>query len=233
MFRNKEAIVCDMDGTLIDSIGLWNDVDTELISSFGKIPHQNVGIERTKFLSENTGGDIYADYCKFLIDTYGIEGISPQDLSTLRSEFSKDFHEHHMDFKPGADEFLLRAKEKGYKLFLASSTSKWVIDIYNNKNKKMMSKLLMRDVFDGILTREDVSHKKPNPEVYLRTIELSGKEKHRVIAIEDELVGVKAAISAGIDVISMYDKYADTDRDYIDALATYSVKDYYPLIKRL
>jgi HAD superfamily hydrolase (TIGR01509 family) len=233
IFKDKKAIICDMDGTLIDSIGLWNDVDRELITLYGKNPSLTVGNDRTKFLSENTSGDIYVNYCKYLIEKYGIEGITPEALSELRSELSKDYHANHMDFKEGADEFLLKAKELRYKLLLASSTSKWVIDMYCTKNQKMLKKLNMYDVFDTILTREDVSLKKPNPEIYRVATRLSGFEPRRVIAIEDELVGVKAAVGAGIEVVSMYDKYSDVDREYINSLADYSVDSYKELTRRL
>ncbi len=233
VFRNKNAIICDMDGTLIDSIPLWNDVDRKLVEYYGKVPHERIGEERSKFLSENTSGDIYVKYGQYLIDTYELEGLDAEKVSSLRSDMSKQYHEEEMDYKEGADEFLRKAKEKGFKLILASSTSKWVIDAYTTKNKKMMSKANMLDIFDIILTREDVSLKKPNPEIYKVATKLSGFDKCRVIAIEDELVGVKAAVDAGIDVISMYDKHADIDRDYINALSTYSFKDFPTLTKRL
>lgn len=233
VFNNKKVIVCDMDGTLIDSIGLWNDVDKEIVSMHGKIPHDNIGLERTKFLSENTSGDIYANYAKYLMETYGISGYTPLEFSNLRSKLSTDYHINHMDYKPGADEFLNKAKELGYMLILATSGSKWIIDIYSNKNVNMMRKANMQELFDHILTREDVSKKKPNPQVYLEATRRSGMRKNEIIALEDELVGIKAAIGAGIEVISMYDKYSDTDRQLIDAMADYSFKDYKSLIKRL
>jgi HAD superfamily hydrolase (TIGR01509 family) len=233
IFRNKEAIICDMDGTLIDSIPLWNLVDEEIIVSFGKVPHASVGNERTKFLSENTTGDIYRNYGQFLVDTYGFENTTAEAVAQMRCDISRDFHENKMDYKDGADEFLRKAKEKNYKLLLASSTSKWVIGAYTMINKNMMKKANMRDIFDVILTREDVALKKPNPEIYRVATKLSGCEPHRVIAIEDELVGVKAASGAGIEVIAMYDKYADVDREYIKALANYSVNDFHKLIKKL
>ena len=233
IFRNKESIICDMDGTLIDSIPLCNLVDEEIIDYFGKVPHASVGNERTKFLSENTTGDIYRNYGQFLIDTYGFENTTAEEVAQMRCDRSKAFHETKMDYKDGADEFLRKAKEKEYKLLLASSTSKWVIDAYTMVNKKMIKKANMREIFDVILTREDVSLKKPNPEVYRVATRLSGCEPHRVIAIEDELVGVKAAKGAGIEVIAMYDKYADVDREYIKSLADYSVNDFHELTKRL
>lgn len=233
IFNNKKAIICDMDGTLIDSIPLWNFVDEEIIVSFGKVPHVGVGNERTKFLSENTTGDIYRNYGQFLIDTYGFENTTAKEIAQMRCDISKDFHENKMDYKDGADEFLRKAKEKQYKLLLASSTRNWVIDAYSRTNQNMMRKANIREIFDVILTSENVSLKKPNPEIYREATRLSGFEPHRVIAIEDELVGVKAAVGAGIEVIAMYDKYADVDREFIKSLADYSVNSFPELTKRL
>lgn len=233
VFNNKKVIVCDMDGTLIDSIGLWNDVDKEIVSMHGKTPHENIGIERTKFLSENTSGDIYAKYAGYLMQTYNITGYTNLEFSDLRSKLSTNYHENYMDYKPYADEFLLKAKELGYMLILATSSSKWIIDIYSQKNANMMKKANMKEVFDHILTREDVNEKKPNPQVYLEAIKRSKMNKNEIIALEDELVGVESATSAGIQVISMYDKYSDLDRQLIDSMADYSFNDYMTLTKRL
>ena len=82
-----------------------------------------------------------------------------------------------------------------------------------------------------IITKDDVSLKKPNPEVYNKIIEkFQIKDLSRCIVIEDSLTGVLAAKNAKLDVIVMYDKYSDKDRDRINELADYTVSNFKELI---
>ncbi len=233
VFKNKDVIICDFDGTLVDSIGIWDLVDRKLISVHGKEPHENIGKERTKFLSEHTGGDIYDKYCSYLLSTYGIQGYTSQQLSNIRNKVSWNYQTYDIDYKEGAPEFLHKAKELGYKLVLVTSSPKKAMDIYINDNENIKSKANIIETFDTIITADDVTHKKPNPETYEKAVRTLNFPKSRVIAIEDELVGVESAITAGIEVISMYDKYSDKDRDFINKLATFSFNDFPSLTMRL
>ena len=232
MFKNKKAIICDMDGTLVPSIEMWDEVDRRLIKSFGCIPSDTIGIERSVFLGQNNSGNVYEKYAGYLLEKYGITGLTANEMSRLRSEYSLDYL-RSMEFNPGVVEFLNKAKNKGYLLGLATSSSRWVLDIYNNENYNMSSKLKIYDTFDSVISKNEVKLAKPNPEIYNASADSLGVDKHRVIAIEDELVGVIAAKNAGIDVISVYESHSDHDREEIDRLSTYTAKDFMQLTRKL
>ena len=66
MFKNKKLIIFDMDGTLIDSVGIWNEVDSKLIESIGGIiTDENIQVQRDQTLKRFKDGDIYLEYCRF------------------------------------------------------------------------------------------------------------------------------------------------------------------------
>ena len=73
MLENKKVIIFDLDGTLIDSIGVWNDIDIKLINTVGSIKFDNcnIGKIRDEKLKEyrNTP-DAYLEYCGFLKNKY-------------------------------------------------------------------------------------------------------------------------------------------------------------------
>ena len=71
--KDKKYIIFDMDGTLIDSIGIWNVTDQKLIKEYGGIDTdlENIQVERDKFLHSNQDSDIYLAYCNYLIEKYG------------------------------------------------------------------------------------------------------------------------------------------------------------------
>lgn len=121
----------------------------------------------------------------------------------------------------------------GYVLVLATATTETQIDIYTNKNKKMSSKLNLKDYFDLIIKKEDVSHKKPHPEIYLKVLEYYNTTPDRCLVFEDSLHGVLSSTAAGIETISVYDKYSDKDRERINELSDYTIESFSEFLEKL
>ena len=90
MLENKKVIIFDLDGTLIDSIGVWNDIDVKLINTVGSIKFDNcnIGKIRDEKLKEfrNTP-DAYLEYCGFLKDRYKSDK-SKEEIKKLRYEIA-------------------------------------------------------------------------------------------------------------------------------------------------
>ncbi len=233
IFKDKTDIIIDLDGTLIDSIGIWNDVDIEMITNEGRTP-RNVGLDRDLFLASNTSGDVYVNYAKYILDSYGIDKYTPQQFHEMRCQIAEVYHSERLTLKEGAAEFLKKAREQGHKLTLATITIVRFIDIYAFKNENIRREIDLYEIFNGgVLTKESVTSKKPNPEVYLKALKLSGRSQPDCIVIEDSLSGVQAAKAAAIDTIVMYDKYADCNRSEIEELADYKADNYEVLIRNL
>ena len=123
-------------------------------------------------------------------------------------------------------------KNKNINLALATVSRRADLDIYINENKYIKDKCNLQEYFDFILTKDDVTLKKPNPEVYNKIIErFKIKDLSKCVVIEDSLSGVRAAKNANLNVIVIYDKYADKDREEINKLADYSVANFKEMIE--
>lgn len=85
----------------------------------------------------------------------------------------------------------------------------------------------MKDDFN-----ETVTNKKPNPEVYLTIMNYFKVKPSECLIFEDSYAGVLAANRAGIEVVNIYDVYSDIDRDKINAITDYSIKDYSEFIAK-
>ncbi len=230
--KRKKYIIFDMDGTLIDSIGVWNLTDQQLILEYG---HKTVDLnsiqrQRDAFLHSNQNSDIYLAYCQFLIDKYGLDISSAAELLKRRWDKSGEILEFTMDFKPNVVELIYKLKKLGFILVLATMTTQVQIDIYSRKNKKMLQQMNICDVFDLITRKEDVQNKKPSPEIYDKIVRHFHATREECLIFEDSYTGVLAAKRAGIDVVNVYDKYADVDRDKIDQITDYKINDYQELI---
>ena len=111
-------------------------------------------------------------------------------------------------------------------MILATMTTDVQIDIYTKKNTNMINQMNILDTFDYIIKKEDVSKKKPDPEIYLKVLDIFQAKKEECLIFEDSYTGVLAAKNAGIEVVNIYDSYADIDRDKIRNITDYEINSY-------
>ncbi len=96
----------------------------------------------------------------------------------------------------GVKDFIRRAKKEGLRLALATSAPPLNISMG-------LEKLNMKETFEIILGKVDVSHGKPHPEVYQKTVERLGLPKANCIVFEDSLAGIRSALAAGLQVVGI------------------------------
>lgn len=229
MFKGKKVIIFDMDGTLIDSIGIWNEVDNLFIKKLGFtgevesdiIQKQRDETLRTYSKSENP----YLDYCRLLGKRYNSQ-LTAEEILNLRYNVAQDYLKNIIDYKPNVDKFLKKLKEKNFILAIASTTRKSNMDIYRTKNTNIINKAKLDEYFSVIYTREDAKEIKPSPEIYLKVIETLKVKKEDCLIFEDSLIGIESAKNAEIGCVAIYDKYSDMVREQINKLSDYQLNDY-------
>lgn len=228
MLKGKKVIIFDMDGTLIDSIGIWNEIDEELIKAIGNgtIDNIDIGKQRDEKLKEySKSEDVYLEYCKFLKEKYG-SNMEITDIKNLRYQIADNYLRKSIDYKPNVERVLEYLKEKGFILAIASTTNDHTIEIYKKHNQNIKNKANIEDMFSLIYSKGAVKELKPNPEIHYKILKELNVTADECLIIEDSLIGVEAGNNAGIEVAVIYDKYSDCNREKINQLSQYQFKDY-------
>lgn len=233
LLNNKKVIVFDLDGTLIDSVNMFNEIYAVLVKEICDkvVSVDDIQEDWDTFTHQNIPGDLYDNFLIYLDNKYSLENHDIELLRKLYTEIEYRYVSQEIKYKEFAKDVVLKLKEKGCILVLATLSPRKIVDIYNNINQKLINEFRIYDIFDLILTYEDVTKKKPNPEIYLKVIEKLNVLKEECLIIEDSLEGVKAANNAGIEVLNIVEKSMHKTQSVIDSLSTYKIKDFYELLE--
>ena len=238
IFAGKKAVVFDMDGTIIDSVGIWNEVDRVLISAIrtdgGEAePEGEIRARREEKLRlYGKSPDPYRAYCACLKERYCARE-SAEEIYRMRCRLSREYLKDRISYKPGAPEFLRGLKARGFLLGIASATRRENMAVYRTENENIPGAANPDDFFSVILTREDAAEMKPSPEIYQKATVALGGPSSACLAFEDSLAGVQSAKGAGMEVAVVYDRYSDGERMEIEALSDAYFADFFGALDTL
>ncbi len=233
MLEGKKLVIFDLDGTLLDTVGLWNEIDREIISTFGTKPApdlKTIQTERDRIINNAQDPHPYIAYCEYLKAHYAAT-LDAQSLYDERYRIADDFLTNRVDYKPAAPEFLKALKARGLKLAVASTTRGKNIEIYRTKNRHLLEKAPFDEMFEVVYSRNDAERIKPDPAIHIRLMREFNVTPQECLIFEDSLVGAQAAHAAGIECAVIYDQYSDDDRDELNRLADYRLNDFNQALK--
>ena len=134
----------------------------------------------------------------------------------------------------GIEDLLLLCKKKGIKLGLASSSVREQIDaILKNLSENNEQNIDFQKVFDVTVGGNEVSQKKPAPDIYHKVIETLGIERDKCLAIEDSKAGILSAKSNDITCIALKNQYLKENESNTADLVIHSIHEVVEMINSI
>lgn len=208
-----EAAIFDLDGTLLDSMPIWQGLGENYLLQKKLQPAPGLqDLLKTMSLQQAA---------KHFQSAYGLR----EDEETIIGEIETliaDFYRYEIPLKAGAAEYLQTLQERNVKMCIATATER-------NLAESALERLDIRKYFSTILTSSEVKAGKEDSLIYRRAFEQLGAPLKKTVIFEDALHAVETATAAGFRVVGVHDETAEQDAERIKALTEqyiYSFSDW-------
>lgn len=212
---NIKGAIFDLDGTLMDSMWFWSELDGIYLRSKGimTIPEDYL-LEIAHLGSYET-----AVYTK---RRFGIPE-TPEEMMKEWHSMSIDFYTHKVKLKEGALDYLKLLRGRGIKLAVATANDE---DLYIPALKLTG----IEGFFDAVVNVSEVERKKGFPDIYLLACERMGVRAEESVVFEDILLGIKGAKAGGFKTVGVYDETSERDAEEIEKEADMFIHSFNELL---
>ena len=215
MLENIKAVLFDLDGTLVDSMWMWKDIDIEYLGKRGfDLPGE---------LQKDIEGMSLTETATYFKNRFEL----PESLEEIKKEWvdmARDKYCHQVPLKPGAKEFLLYLKEHQIRTGIASSNG---IELVH----AVLQAQGVDQYLDSVHTCCDVKRGKPNPDIYLLVAEELDVKPEECLVFEDIPMGILAGKRAVMRTCAVEDVFSRDQMNEKRQLADYYIQDYYDVLQ--
>ena len=210
-----KAAVFDLDGTLLDSMWLWEGLANNYLKS--------IGIEPPEDLRDTLKKLSLLDGCHYIKDRFQLSK-APEEINDEMEELLEVHYAKHFMLKPYVLETLNGFKNSNIRMCLATATA-------DNLVIKALERLGIGDCFEFIQTSNNIGIGKSNPEFFQAVIKRLDIEPKDIWVFEDALHCMISAKKCDLNIVALQDDSAISDRQEIKKVADIYIDDFSQLEK--
>lgn len=198
-----KGAIFDVDGTLLDSMEIWENVGARYLRRLQKEPEEN--LSEILFPMTVEEGAIYVKR------KYGLSQSVPQIVAGV-FDTVRDFYACEAPLKAGVREFLESLSAKEIPMTVATSTEREHIEA-------AFERLQIRQYFQAIFTCPEVGAGKTRPVIYEKASACLGTVPRETYVFEDVIYAIRTAKRAGFQTVGVYDRFSEDDQEEIENTA--------------
>ena len=195
MLKDIKGVIFDMDGTLIDSLMLWDILWKRLGEKF----LQDESFRPSEDVDKAVRTMTLKDAMEHLHCIYSI-GSCGEELLETANEIIENFYSNEVQVKKGVMEFLEFCYENGIKMCIASATDIHLIQI-------AMEHCRLEKYFPKIFSCAEIGKGKEEPDIYFKAMEYLGTQVHETCILEDSHIAIRTASRIGTKTVGIYDRF--------------------------
>ena len=210
MLEGIKACFFDMDGTIIDSMWMWKDIDIRFLGERG--------IELPGDLQKRIEGKSFSETAVFFKEEFALSE-SLDEIKSIWNDMAMEAYCNRVQLKEGVLEFLNELKAKGIRTGIATSNS-YELAI------GCLKALDVEKYFDTVVTGCCVGVGKPAPDIYLKCANDCQVNPNDCLVFEDVMAGIESGHNAGMKVCAVYDEYSRSTDDLKKQTADYYINSF-------
>ena len=206
-----QSAIFDMDGTLLDSMGMWRDMGERFLRSRGKEPREN--------LWEDVNPTSVFETAAYYRKAYGFPEPVDELAAAIEAQIA-DFYAAEVQPKLGVEKFLSLMKMEGVGMYIATATDRLLVEAG-------LKHAGIAQYFQGIVTcREAGASKSASAAVFERALTRLRSNQENTVVFEDSLPAIRTAKAAGFRVAGVYEALFEKDQREIQAVSDYYVRSF-------
>ena len=204
-----KGAIFDLDGTILDSMFIWDTIGEDYLRSLGIEPKENLKETFKTFTLEQA-----AEYYR---ENYGVT-LSVNEIIDGVNKMVERYYAETVKLKSGIEVFLEKLKAKGVKMCIATVTDKPLVEI-------SLDRLGVRDYFSEVFTCASVGHSKEEPHIYREAQNHLGTSKKETAIFEDVVHALRTAKLDGFVTVGVFDVHEENQEE-LKLMADYYIENY-------
>lgn len=207
--KGIKGVIFDIDGVLLDSMGIWKDLGARYLRSRGKEPEEGL-FEKLFSMSMEQAAE-------YLREHYLLKETKEEIAEGIQNML-RDFYYFEVKAKNGAAELMDGFKRKGIRMTAATSSPRDHVERALERNGLLQ-------YIEKIYTSAEVGSSKHSPEIYYLAAEFMGLNRDQVFVFEDSLYALRTASHAGFFTTGVFDEEGEPDQKGLEEAADIYIRD--------